>query len=297
MFDPVNQILYTTTDSGTVKRYDVITSNFLSPWTIGGNLGGIDVTPDGGTVLVADQNYDTITDVGDVGHIHCVDASSGIVNTLDFTLCEGKQFDGGVLSFDPLSGKIYVSYKDGIGIHSINIGPSSATEDFETNDFSKFPWEYSGDADWTITSQESSSGLYSAKAGSISNNEVTTLQVTLDCSAGNITFYRKVSSESGYDYLKFYIDGQMKEQWSGEQDWDEVSFPVTAGASTFKWTYSKDNSVSGGNDTAWIDDITFPITNGAQVEADGEMHSNQFNSMGANEQPSIHTEFIEIIEE
>ncbi len=62
-----------------------------------------------------------------------------------------------------------------------------------------------------------------------------------------------------FDYLKFYIDGLKQDEWSGEQDWTKVSFPVTAGIRTFEWTYSKDGSMSEGEDTAWIDDIVFPI--------------------------------------
>ena len=139
------------------------------------------------------------------------------------------------------------------------VGVANAKEDFETGDFNTFPWEHYGDTSWTITSGERYSGTYSAKAGAIDHDESTTLLVKLDCVSGNITFYRKVSSESGCDYLKFYIDGAEKGKWSGEEDWAEVSFPVTAGTRTFEWTYSKDSSDSGGDDTAWIDDIEFPI--------------------------------------
>ena len=62
-----------------------------------------------------------------------------------------------------------------------------------------------------------------------------------------------------FDNLKFYIDGVEKEKWSGETDWTEVSFPVTVGTRTFKWTYSKDRSISLNDDTSWIDDIVFPL--------------------------------------
>jgi hypothetical protein len=133
-----------------------------------------------------------------------------------------------------------------------------ATEDFETNDFSKLPWVHGGAADWSTTGQERHSGVYSAKSGAITNDERSSLQVTLDCVTGTITFYRKVSSESGFDCLKFCIDGVQQERWSGEEDWAEVSFPVTEGARTFEWTYTKDGSGSGGQDTAWVDDIVFP---------------------------------------
>ena len=89
-FDPVNRILYVTTTSGTVERWDAETGGLLSAWTIGGDLGGVDVTPDGATVLVADRRFDTGTDLG---LIHRVDAASGVVTTLEFPL------DGGQPSF------------------------------------------------------------------------------------------------------------------------------------------------------------------------------------------------------
>ena len=140
------------------------------------------------------------------------------------------------------------------------------TEDFETGDFSKFSWEHPGDVSWTITSSQWHSGRYGAQADTIEDDESATLQVTLDCAAGNITFYRKVSSESGFDFLKFYIDGVEQDKWSGEEDWAEVSFPVMAGTRIFEWTYSKDGSVSEYDDTAWIDDIVFPLVGNSEPQ-------------------------------
>jgi hypothetical protein len=132
------------------------------------------------------------------------------------------------------------------------------TEGFETNDFSELPWVHGGDEDWSTTQQERHSGIYSARSGAIENSERSSLCVTLNCVTGNIRFYRKVSSESSFDVLKFYIDGVEKGNWSGEKEWAEVSFYVTEGTRTFEWIYSKDSSVSEGDDTAWIDDIVFP---------------------------------------
>jgi len=130
---------------------------------------------------------------------------------------------------------------------------------FESGDFSVLPWSTSGNANWAITSADKSSGTYSARAGTIGNNQSTSLEFTFEVASGNITFYRKVSSESGYDWLRFYIDGVQQGQWSGEQEWAQFAYSVAAGSRTFKWTYSKDYSISRGSDTAWIDDITFPV--------------------------------------
>ncbi|MCP4261496.1 MAG: LamG domain-containing protein [Planctomycetes bacterium] len=132
-------------------------------------------------------------------------------------------------------------------------------EDFETNDFGNFPWSSYGDESWETTRSERHSGYFSARSGSIEDGEETSLEVRLDCVSGYITFYCKVSCESGFDELTFYIDGLEQGKWSGQEDWAEVSFHVREGTRTFKWAYSKDSFISEGDDTAWIDDIVFPI--------------------------------------
>ena len=133
------------------------------------------------------------------------------------------------------------------------------SDGFETGDFIALPWTTSGNANWAVTSTNKNSGTYSAKAGTITHNQSTSLEFTFDVESGIITFYRKVSSESGFDWLRFYIDGVQQAEWSGELNWAQFAYPISAGARTFKWTYSKDSTVSSGSDTAWIDDIAFSI--------------------------------------
>jgi hypothetical protein len=134
-----------------------------------------------------------------------------------------------------------------------------ALEGFEGGNFGTLPWGHAGADSWTVTSTEHKSGAYSAKAGAIGDSESTSLTVTLVCVQGEIRFYRKVSCESDWDYLEFDIDGERKGRWSGELDWEQASFPVAAGTHTFTWTYCKDSASSEGEDTAWIDDIAFPL--------------------------------------
>jgi hypothetical protein len=146
-----------------------------------------------------------------------------------------------------------------LGLEITESEVESVVEDFETNDFSNFPWSSYGDESWETTRSERHSGYYSARSGSIEDGEETSLEVRLDCGSGYITFYCKVSCESGFDELTFYIDGLEQGKWSGQEDWAEVSFYVREGTRTFKWAYSKDSSISEGDDSAWIDDIVFPI--------------------------------------
>jgi hypothetical protein len=142
-------------------------------------------------------------------------------------------------------------------INSSSENPS--VEGFETGGFDRLDWVTFGDTEWTVTIDEQKSGTYSARTGSINDNESTTLEATLDCTSGVISFYYKVSSESGFDHLTFQIDGTGEDEWSGEREWTYVSFPVQSGRRIFTWTYSKDSSVSAGDDSAWIDDIIFPL--------------------------------------
>jgi hypothetical protein len=134
----------------------------------------------------------------------------------------------------------------------------SIIEDFETASFESFDWQFDGYSEWTIW-ETGYSGSYSARSGSIPNAESTTLKITIDVLADDtISFFRKVSSEDGYDFLSFYIDETLKGQWSGNQNWEQVSFPVTQGQHTFRWVYEKDYYVISGSDCSWIDFIEFP---------------------------------------
>jgi hypothetical protein len=149
-----------------------------------------------------------------------------------------------------------------LGLDAPAEGPGDGTalvEGFETGDLNASAWTCFGDAPWIVTTNQRNSGSYSAQAGFIDHDETTSLTVTLDCTAGNVSFYFKVSSETSYDFLTFSIGGSEKGRWSGEESWTRVSFPVSEGTRTFTWTYAKDGSASDGSDTCWIDDITFPV--------------------------------------
>jgi hypothetical protein len=132
-------------------------------------------------------------------------------------------------------------------------------EDFETADFSKFDWQFTGDQPWSISETMPYEGTYSAQSGNIDDQQSSEMSLTLDVLADDsISFYRKVSSELDYDYLQFFIDNTTAGEWSGESNWQRVVFPVTTGQHTFRWVYSKDISMTGGQDKVWVDYIVFP---------------------------------------
>jgi len=44
---------------------------------------------------------------------------------------------------------------------------------------------------------------------------------------------------------------------SGEVDWQAASFEIASGSHALNWQYSKDGSTSVGQDSAWLDEVSF----------------------------------------
>ena len=131
-------------------------------------------------------------------------------------------------------------------------------EDFETGEFSA-GWTNDANKPWRFVTNDPYEGQYCVKSGNIGNNATTTLILTYEGGSNDsISFYYKVSTESGYDKLHFYIDNQEKNNWSGNIAWTKASYPVTAGRHTYKWTYTKDQYTTGGSDCVWIDFVGLP---------------------------------------
>ncbi len=141
---------------------------------------------------------------------------------------------------------------------NFQLQPSTA-ESFELGVLSA-EWETAGDSDWTIDPAQAYDGTYSMRSGEIDDNEITTLQIEMNVTqSGVLSFWKKVSSEDGYDFLKFYIDNDLQGSgWSGAVSWSEETYNISTGTHTFKWEYSKDNSTLNGSDCAWVDYINFP---------------------------------------
>ena len=139
-----------------------------------------------------------------------------------------------------------------------NLSIGLILEDFENGDFNSHDWVMTGNAPWIINSG-AYEGSWCAQSGNIGDDQTSTLSLIANVvSADDISFQLKVSSETNYDYLRFYIDGNELGSWDGEQGWLEVSYPVSTGEHTFSWTFDKDYSVSSGSDCGWVDYIIFP---------------------------------------
>jgi hypothetical protein len=136
---------------------------------------------------------------------------------------------------------------------------SLIVENFESGAFEIFDWQMSGDAPWTITTVTPYEGTYAARSGVIGDDMSSNLVLSYEVAfADTISYYYKVSTESNYDYLKFSVNGEQLDEWSGEVPWSRAVYVVDAGEQTFRWRYEKDYSVSSGSDCVWIDYVVLP---------------------------------------
>ncbi len=70
-------------------------------------------------------------------------------------------------------------------------------EGFETGNLNAYPWQLSGNGNWSVQSAVVHSGGYAARSGAIGHSQFSQMQVTVNCgTGGNMTFWYKVSSES-----------------------------------------------------------------------------------------------------
>lgn len=129
------------------------------------------------------------------------------------------------------------------------VDPLAEGVDFETLTFST-----AGNGAWGLNTATYYYDNDSVKSPVISHSQSATFQTTVS-GYTTVKFYWKVSSESGYDYVKFYIDGTLKDKISGTVNWTQKTYTVTSGSHTLKWEYMKDYSVSSGSDCGWIDKL------------------------------------------
>jgi hypothetical protein len=132
-------------------------------------------------------------------------------------------------------------------------------EDFETGNYDQFDWQF-GSNSWSIVgASQAYEGNYASVSDDITNYENSEMYLNYTVETeGILSFYYKVSSESSFDYLRFYINGVEQDKWSGIHDWSLASYNVQPGDYIFSWKYTKDVSISIGSDCAWVDMISFP---------------------------------------
>lgn len=135
-------------------------------------------------------------------------------------------------------------------------GPSLA----EALDAPTLSWTTGGDANWqgqTAKFVVTGDNDDAAESGAVTDGQLTYLETQVT-GPGLLSFFWQVSSEANFDFLEFYLDGTLQQRISGEVNWYQESVEVAGeGAHTLRWVYTKDPSVTSGDDMGWVDLVSY----------------------------------------
>lgn len=270
-----------------------LTLNFLSLNDASGNGNGI---------LDPGETVDVEFELGNNGHNSAVAGNCNIVISENATTVNPDKD----VALMPVSGNETVTFTVNVSASAVSGSNMPATitytsgeysvvlnvnlpiglqmETWESNDFNSYAWENDAAKPWTIDTEDPYEGTYCSKSGDLEGSEGTsTLSINLNVtSAGDVSFFKKVSCEDVswgyyYDFLAFYIDGSMKDQWAGEIDWAQHTYSVTEGQRELSWTFEKDNYVNEGSDCAWVDEILLPSHDQATIIQQQTMDVDEFS--------------------
>jgi hypothetical protein len=166
-----------------------------------------------------------------------------------------NEWSGSVLS---LSNPLTVTVRSNLSLAGSFL-PLPPTDGFESGNLTQLPWTSAGNQPWFIQTNVTYSGGFAARSGVILHNQSSSLLLSGSFRAGVASFNYKVSSEQGYDWMRFYVDGILRDQWSGEVGWSDYSVTLPAGNHTLEWRYVKDAAINGGSDAAYLDNLNVPV--------------------------------------
>ncbi len=148
--------------------------------------------------------------------------------------------------------------------------PAVLTQGFEGTTFPPAGWVTGGNAAWLRTNSFHTEGAMSAVSGEVGDGQTSYLEMACNMPlAGTVNFDWKVDSEESYDFLRVSVDGVSSLGISGAVSWTPAAVPLTAGAHTIRWTYSKDSDVSAGQDCGWIDNVRLLVAASGSLIAAG----------------------------
>lgn len=114
---------------------------------------------------------------------------------------------------------------------------------------------------WEVDMVNTSGGRLAAKStneGVVSSTSSFTLIVNMNA-GDTMSFDWKVSCESYYDKLRFFVNGTENTSIHGNIDWNTINYTApSTGSYTFKWEYYKDYIGNYGSDCGWVDNIYVP---------------------------------------
>ncbi len=168
------------------------------------------------------------------------DVSSTVFNT---------NHDYSFIMDGPLSLRPILAYTNSSAISVAVSGGGTASE---------MPWSTFGDTSWFVQTNvyySNDVNTSAAQSGAIDDGEESVLESDV-VGPASLSFWWKVESEAGGDYLQFLIGTQLVQAISGNKDdWAQVEVDLSAGPNSLRWRYIKDSTGSIPADAGWIDNV------------------------------------------
>jgi hypothetical protein len=98
-----------------------------------------------------------------------------------------------------------------------------------------------------------------AQSGSITHNEYSVIMTEVT-GPGTVSFSWQTSTEAGYDYLDFLVNGELTDFISGEQALHRVTYTLAEGTNKLAWMYFRDGNdfdSSANRHFARLDNVQF----------------------------------------
>lgn len=117
-------------------------------------------------------------------------------------------------------------------------------------------WCAQGDAFWTSQNMHFLAGESALRSGLIADKQRSEFSATFT-GPGTIRYWRKLSTEEGFDFLSVRVNGQLVHHESGLRDWEQASLTLPVGTAEVSWSYEKNERFTFGEDAVWIDSVIF----------------------------------------
>ena len=159
------------------------------------------------------------------------------------------------------------AFKTGMTASATVAGTYSVYEDgpmCEAVDYCDVTWNSGGNGTWIGQNLVTHDAVDAGQSPEIGESQASWVEAQFT-GPGEVSFWWKVSSEEGYDFLNLYVDGQIRRHISGNGDWQRVTVGFASGVHTLTWSYDKDEIVTDFQDCGWLDQIEFAPTGAINV--------------------------------
>ncbi|WP_300417821.1 M4 family metallopeptidase [uncultured Pseudoalteromonas sp.] len=126
-------------------------------------------------------------------------------------------------------------------------------------------------ADWYIDNSFATDGSQSIRSGKISDGQMSSFSATGVFAEAYLVFDYKIESEECCDSFIMKINGSNSDiEWIAGTKEGSVIVKIPEGVNVIEFSYSKDGSISTGEDAVWLDNFKFIAkTSDADTDSDG----------------------------